>query len=342
LRASVTVPRVFLAGLVMMMMTVVACGGSSGGGGGSSSASGGKPAGADKTKLSDWSDPRPAAWKSKYPLFGPVAIGDGSLKKVQDASTLKICANNQTFPYNYLDPKTGKTAGLEPDMLNYMKQQLGISNVSYVYVDWQALIPALQANRCDAIMNGLVMRTDRASAGGVKFTTPYFIVFDEMVTRSDSPVQSIDDLKGQKICTVAGSTDDLTLRAILTQKGLSNVQVVDFQSSDECFLATQNKTVQAGWYDQGSVGGALKQYTSLHVVGSPQTYVPTGKFANELSGNPFKFGSIGAVTHDSAGDLNLALSIVVNQMVKNGQQKTIAEKWGIWNPEEADMVRPDA
>jgi hypothetical protein len=30
------------------------------------------PAGADKTKIKDWADPRPAAWSEPYPLFGPV------------------------------------------------------------------------------------------------------------------------------------------------------------------------------------------------------------------------------------------------------------------------------
>jgi ABC-type amino acid transport substrate-binding protein len=83
-------------------------------------------------------------------------------------------------------------------MAGYLSSLLGIPRVEYVYVDWQALIPALQANKCDLIWNGLVIRSDRAKAPGVRFTTPYFLGFDELSTRKDSPIQSLEDLRGRR------------------------------------------------------------------------------------------------------------------------------------------------
>ena len=59
------------------------------------------PAGADKTKIKDWADPRPTAWTAAYPLFGPVTIGDGSLKRIQESGTLKICAAVGSRPYSF-------------------------------------------------------------------------------------------------------------------------------------------------------------------------------------------------------------------------------------------------
>ena len=33
-----------------------------------------RPAGAEKTTITNWADPRPSSWLKKYPLFGPVAL----------------------------------------------------------------------------------------------------------------------------------------------------------------------------------------------------------------------------------------------------------------------------
>src|SRR5438445_8798749 len=135
-----------------------------------------KPAGADKTKITDWSDPRPGAWTGKYPLFGPVNVGDGSLKRVQGAGTLKICADNDSVPSVYLDPKTKQLIGFEVEMANYLAPVLGVGKVEWVDTQWPALIPSLQANKCDIISDGLAIRSDRAKAPGVRFTTPYFLI----------------------------------------------------------------------------------------------------------------------------------------------------------------------
>jgi ABC-type amino acid transport substrate-binding protein len=291
-----------------------------------------KPTGADKTKITDWGDPRPAAWTSKYPLFGPVSIGDGSLKRVQDAGVLKICADNDSVPSVYLDPKTKQLIGFEVEMANYLAPVLGIARVQWVDTQWPALIPSLQANKCDLISDGLAIRSDRAKAPGVRFTTPYFLIFDELVVRKDSTVKGVEDLKGQKICSLTGSTDALTLEAVLKEKNI-NAEISTFNNFNECFLAVSNKTIAAAWADQGSTTGGLKQYQALKVVGQPQSYMPTGKFSAEATENPYVFGSLGGVTHMSDNDLNLAWSVGLRQMIQNGTLEGILKKYDLWHPE---------
>src|SRR5437867_2979465 len=53
-------------------LALAACGGGATGG---NSSQNGKPAGADKTDITNWTDPRPTSWTTKYPYFAPVKIG---------------------------------------------------------------------------------------------------------------------------------------------------------------------------------------------------------------------------------------------------------------------------
>src|SRR5918996_595525 len=96
---------------------------------------------------------RPASWAQQFAPFGPAKIGDGSLARAQTQG-LKVCTNNQVTPFTFKDPKTGKLRGFEVDMLGWMTKYLGISKVNYVNLEWQSLIAALSANKCDMVMAG--------------------------------------------------------------------------------------------------------------------------------------------------------------------------------------------
>jgi ABC-type amino acid transport substrate-binding protein len=296
------------------------------------------PAGADKTKIKDWADPRPAAWAQPYPLFGPVTIGDGSLKRIQDSGMLKVCAAVGSRPYSYVDTKTQETIGSDVDFSKAVADQLGIPKFSFVNVDFGSLIPALAANRCDVIIASLLIRSDRAKAPGVRYTTPYGLIFDELVVRKDSPYKTIEDLKGQKVASLAGSTDIDTLKAQVEAMG-GGIDVVAFTGSNECYLAVVEKLAAGCMYDDGSTAGALVQYDALHALDTLYTYAPVGKYANEATANPYVLGSVGMITHVADNDFNRALSVVLSNMAADGSQKSILEKWGMWHDGEEKMVR---
>ena len=327
--------------LAAACVVVVACGGQTA----STSSGGDKPAGADRTQIKDWSDPRPSAWTKKYPLFAPSALGDGSLKRVQDAGVLTHCAELDYSPYDFVDPKTQEIRGFEIDMFNYVGKVLGVSNVKHVNINWQSMIPGVQAGTCDIGAQGLAIRSDRAGAPGIKFSVPYMALFDVISVRKDSSINQLSDLKGKKVATIAGSTDELSLKALIdSQLGGPNVtKLVTFNGASECYIATVNRTVDACVMDLTIANpntGMLSQYTQLHIVGPPIPYVPSN--ANEPKLNPYVFGSCGAVLRAVDGDLNRAFSIALNMWISSGQQQKVMDKWGIWNGSQSQLVRQDA
>jgi polar amino acid transport system substrate-binding protein len=345
-------PRLRAVFAVTSMVTTVAllagCGGSDDSGGGGSASSGsssapaaaGEPAGAANTKVTDWADPRPSSWGQEFTPFGPTESGDGSLARVQKEG-LNVCANNQVVPFTYLDPKSGKLVGFEVDMLAWMAQHLGIKQVKYTNIEWQALIPALSANKCDMAMAGIAIRANRENAPGVKFTVPYFLLFDQVTVRRDSTITSLAQLEGKKVASVVGSTDADNLDIFLKSEGMK-ANVVKFNGYNECFQAVVNKLADACWLDQGTTLGALEQFKVLKTVGDPFLFQPKGPFATEGKLSPYVFGSVGMVTREKDNDLNRALSIADVEMIKSGVQRQMLEKTRLWSDKQVELVRSDS
>lgn len=338
---------IVLTSLAIAAVVVAGCGGSDSGGGGGGTSSGAAappantPAGAENaSQITDWADPRPEGWSQQFQAFAPVKTGDGSLARVQKDG-LNVCANNQVAPFTYLDPKTGKLVGFEVEMLAWMAQRLGIKKVKYTNIEWQALIPALSANKCDMAMAGIAIRANRENAPGVKFTVPYFLLFDQVTVRTDSGITSLAQLEGKKVASVVGSTDADNLQIFLKSEGMK-AKAVKFNGYNECFQAVVNKLADACWLDQGTTLGALEQYKQLKTIGNPFLFQPKGVFADEGKLSPYVFGSVGMVTRDKDNDLNRALSIADIDMITSGVQRQMLEKTRLWSEKQVELVRSDS
>ena len=313
--------------------------------GGSSSAvvtPGGEPAGASATKITNWSDPRPTSWETKYPLFAPVKTGDGSLQRVQKAGQLSICAETDLNPDVYQDPSTGQVVGVEVDMAKWIIKYLGIGNVTYVNTPFASLIPALQAHKCDVVMSSISLKSVRAEAPGVKYTVPYlWAAYDVLTVRSDSGINSFTDLKGKTIGTLAGSTDETTAQNQIASIG-GKVTLRSFAGASECYLATNNKTIDGCFLAPDLASLAQSQYPQLKVLPTHYGYQAPDP-ATERSKNPYVFAAVADITSSSDNDLNLALSIALINMRTSGEEAALLTKWKLaYLIPTNDLVRSDA
>ena len=341
-------PMTRVMAIATTLLVLTACGspGASGSPAGTSGASGGPsggvaqpPPGADKTKITDWTDPRPTDWSTKYSSFAPItSTGDGSLKRVQDASSIKVCSALGLVPWNYIDPKTNQVVGVETEFLAYISDKLALPKAEYSNVEFQALIPALQAKQCDVIMSSLGIRGDRAEQ--VRFTIPYMLTYDQFIVANNSAYKTTDDMKGKRIGTFAGTADEDVLRAWVESKG-EGAEVLTFNTPNECFLATQNGTIDACFTDNVAISAAINgEYSSLRALAEPFDYA--AGFPDDAKSDPYKLLSIATATHLDDKDLNLAFSIAIQQMIDDGTARQILEKWKLWDDHQGEMVRPDA
>jgi ABC-type amino acid transport substrate-binding protein len=272
------------------------------------------PAGADKTTVKSWIDPRPCDWAQKYPLFAPPATGDGSLQRVQNSGELTICAETDQPPGVYSDPTTGKLIGYEPDILQSLVERLGIKKYSYVEVQFPSYIPAIQAKKCDVVFGVIGITSQRAHAPGMRYTWSYFVQGDRVIVLKDSSYQHTSDLKGQKIAVVPGSVEDLEAQQIVADLG-GGTAVAEFPTDAVAYTALLSNQAAAVI----DVSLALVQRPDA----SKLRQLPEPPPAPPDPTSPYNRLSLAGITASTDNDLNVAMSIALEEMKEDGTLQKI-------------------
>ena len=132
-----------------------------------------------------------------------------------------------------------------------------------VQLDWDSLIPAVQAGTVDAVIAGQSMTSERMES--VDFAGPYLYATIVCVTDSDSPfasAKSIDDLAGGKCTSQSGTIwydsclPQIPGAEILTPQETASAMLVALASGTVDFICTDVPTAQ----------GALSAYPNFTIL----------------------------------------------------------------------------
>lgn len=121
--------------------------------------------------------------------------GDGNtLEKAQESGTIKVAYAGE-IPYSYEDDSgelTGATIAIDEAIF----AELGIDNVEGQLVEWDALIPGLNAGEYDAVSAGMSILPDRCARGA--FAEPTIMYTSTLLVPSGNPegLSTLDDLVG--------------------------------------------------------------------------------------------------------------------------------------------------
>lgn len=129
---------------------------------------------------------------------------DASTDTATDAPmNIKIATESSYKPFSYTDAD-GKLIGYEIELIDALCAQMK-ANCDVESQDWDGLIPALNAQKFDAIMAGISITDERKQV--IDFSDPYFYTGIILIGKKGDDI-SVDDLKGQSIAsqrsTVAG------------------------------------------------------------------------------------------------------------------------------------------
>ena len=289
------------------------------------------PPGASATTISAWIDPRLCAWAKSFSLFAPPPGTDDSLKAVQTAGKITVCAETDVRPIVYTNPSTGAVIGFEPDIMHQIAKILGIATVQYVNIPFVSYIPALQAHKCDMVMGGTGMTGQRAKAPSIEYTYPYIRFADVVIVKGTSPYKSLSSLRGQKIAVGAASVEAIEATKIAKTLG-GGTSVAQYTSIDGPYLAVLNGT-------NAALVDLLATY-KLHPDGSKLRALPGLVTPPADPESPYFPASGAAITSSSAGALNAAISIALAEMIKDGTLATILKKWNVYAPGVTSFIRP--
>ena len=227
----------------------------------------------------------------------------GEEKKAADAPKVLRAGTEPAFaPFEFPQEGSKELTGFDVELVQALGQKLGYK-VEMVSMGFDALIPALQAGNIDVAIAGMTITDERKKV--VDFTDSYYTSGLMIMVRKDSPVKSIDDLKGKTIACQIGTTGENKSRSV------EGATVKAFNTQDEAALELKN-------------GGADAVIGDAPVVEYYMT--KAGKDFAKTVGEKMEAEPYGiALKKDNklTADLNKALA----DMKKNGEYDKLYTKW---------------
>lgn len=225
----------------------------------------------DGPAVDDSCDPRESL-RPLQALPPPGAMPPGStMAQIVERGRLRVGVDQNTYLFGFRDPHTGELAGFDIDLAREIARALfgDPDRIQLVAVSSADRIPAIESGQVDLVVRTMTMTCDRWRR--VAFSTEYFTAGQRVLVRRDSPVNSIDDLGGEKVCAAAGSTSLQGIAAAAS--GPVPVSAVDWT---DCLVLLQQGEVAAVSTDDSILAGMAAQDPTTHVVGRRFTTEPYG------------------------------------------------------------------
>ncbi|MEN8652291.1 glutamate ABC transporter substrate-binding protein [Streptomyces sp. 21So2-11] len=243
--------------IAVLALTATACGGESGTAG-------------DKPK--DPAGGKEAPKLPTYTVAKDVKIDSSVLKKAQSAGKITIGAKNDQ-PFLGFEDTDGKRSGFDVEIAKMVAADLGFSpqQITFKTVDSGVRETTISKGDVDLYVGTYTINDERKKQVG--FAGPYFLAGADLLVRKDeTSINSSEDLKGKKVCSIVGSTP---LQEI--KKPKYGAKTVELSKYSECVQQLINNEVDAVTTDDAILKGyAAQRPTKLKVVGKPFTEEPYG------------------------------------------------------------------
>jgi len=121
-----------------------------------------------------------------------------------DTNTLTMATSADYPPYEFIDSSSGKEEiiGFDVDIAKYIAEKNG-KTLQINNIDFNGLIPALQAKRADFVMAGMTPTEERKKS--VDFSDNYYEAKNTIVAKKGANLKTADSLKGKKVGVQLGS-----------------------------------------------------------------------------------------------------------------------------------------
>lgn len=171
----------------------------------------------------------------------------GTLDKVKASGTINVAYRESSIPFSYLGAENTPVGfGWEicGRIVNAVKAATGRADlkVQTQAVTSQNRIPLLVNGTIDIECGSTTNNSDRAKQ--VAFAVNYFYTGTRLLVKADSPVKSMDDLKGKKVVSTTGTTNFQVMRKVNLDKNL-NFELLGAKDHAESALLVQQGRADA-------------------------------------------------------------------------------------------------
>ena len=131
-----------------------------------------------------------------------------SLQRILDKGTL-VLGLDDSFPPMGFRNENNEIVGFDIDVAKEVSKRLGVELVLQP-ISWTAKEQELNSYNIDCIWNGMSVNEERKQA--MSLSIPYLENSMSFVTKTDSSINTLEDLKGKKIGVQSGSTAEEILK----------------------------------------------------------------------------------------------------------------------------------
>ncbi|MCD4527079.1 glutamate ABC transporter substrate-binding protein [Nocardioides sp. cx-173] len=190
---------------------------------------------------------------------------DGTyMKELAEAGKITVGVKYDQPGLGFKGATADVPSGFDVEIAKLLVADLGIDPEDTDATTWEETVsdnrePFLTEGKVDLVLASYSITDERRQVVGQ--TGPYFTTGQQLLVPADSDVESIDDLKGQEVCSVTGSTSIDRIN----EKGAKGV---GFDSYSECVQKVLDGTVAAMSTDGSILAGfAAQNEGQLKVVG---------------------------------------------------------------------------
>jgi polar amino acid transport system substrate-binding protein len=150
---------------------------------------------------------------------------------------LRVGCNADFAPFEFQDVNGKEYVGFDMDLIRAIGKEMGYE-VNIQNINFDGLIPAMDAGNIDAIISGMTITDERAKK--VQFSKPYYQSGLTIAVKNDNKtVNTFKDLEGKTIAVQIGTT------GAAEAKKIKDAKVKEFNSSADTFMELKIGGVEA-------------------------------------------------------------------------------------------------
>jgi len=159
-------------------------------------------------------------------------------------------------PFAYVD-KNGNPDGFDVKSVDWIAKEMGFK-VKHQPMDWDGIIPSLNAKKIDMIASGLSVTEERAKQ--VAYTIPYWVIKQVLVVKKDSdltPETALDN--GNKVGVQRGTSEAKWMEENLIKKDGKKFELVYYDSAPLAVEDVLNGRIVAAAMDDAPANDAVSK-----------------------------------------------------------------------------------
>ena len=182
-------------------------------------------------------------------IVSPAWAGEltGTLQKIKETNKIVIGFQEASVPFSYLDENQkpiGYTVDICLKIVDAAKKELGLPNLAVEFT------PVTASNRIPLLLNGTIDLNCASATNNaerqkqVAFANTHFLTASRFVSKKSQNLNTIDDLKGKTVVSVAGSTNINQVNKVNGERNLG-MRVLAAKDQLEAFLMLATDRAQA-------------------------------------------------------------------------------------------------